>query len=157
MIGVPKPPPREPKPPKRLKRSWLKRGTKPLPKVNRVRQERRKKAYGAHIRSAYWQDIRRRAYERDGGRCQCPICREVRGEIKGRMEFVTPDQIEEAVLPIAVWFDTRGGFHGFDTHHTTYARFGHELLSDVLTIIPAHHRKLEALTGKRRHFLAGSR
>lgn len=118
---------------------------KPLPKVNRKAQARRNATYAKHIGSAYWLAIRLAAYKRDGGLCQCPTC------IQHRKNDGDPMDTR-----IDVWFDRKGGIHGFDTHHTSYARFGAELLSDVLTMTPAHHRKLEALTGKRRAFLRGS-
>lgn len=133
--------PRSTKP---IKRSELKRGTKPIPQVNVKRQRRRNKEYAAHLRSAYWQQIRRQAYDRDGGLCWCPTCVEGR---KNGEAF--------AFEPVPVWFDLKGRIHGFDTHHVTYLRFGQELLSDVLTMHRDHHRKLEALTGKRSRFLRG--
>lgn len=131
---------------KPVQRSALKRGSKPIPKVNARRQARKDKAYRAHLASAFWKTLRQQAYHRDGGFCQCPDCIRARkdGEAFG-------------FEPIDIWLDTKGVIHGFDTHHTTYARFGKELLSDVLTMKPAHHRRLEALTGLRRTFLRGTR
>jgi hypothetical protein len=151
MTAVPKPAPRAPKTQKWLPRATkpitrtpLKRGTKALPRVNKARAARKLKAYSAHLRSKYWRELRRKAYGRDGGLCQCPPCIEGR---KNGEAF--------AFEPIAIWFDTKGGIHGFDTHHTTYARFGAELLSDVLTMDRSHHRRLEASTGFRKAFLRG--
>lgn len=128
---------------KPLKRAWLKQGTKPIPRVNVERMARRKREYAKALRSARWKALRYKVWERDTGLCQCPDC------IDGRKN----DELE-AFERVAIWFDTKGGVHGFDVHHTTYARFGNELLSDLLLMIPAHHRRLEALTGKRKRFLS---
>lgn len=140
---APKPPPRPPKPVKWLRnttplprstkpiaRSALKSSRRPIPQRNERRRRRRLRKYSAHLRSAYWKKLRREAYLRDGGLCQCRRC------IAYRLE--RPDDYEATRIPI--WFDKKGGIHGFDTHHTTYIRFGAEWLEDVLTMIPAHHR-----------------
>lgn len=130
----------------RKPRKPIARGTKPIPKVNAKRQARRMKSYRAHLASAYWREIRAQAFKRDRGLCWCPDC------VQGRK-----DGVADAFEPIEAWFDTRGRPHGFDTHHTTYVRFGRELLEDVLTMKPAHHRRLEASTGIRKRFLKGAR
>ena len=128
------------------RRSWLKRSLKPIPQVNVARLARRVKVYQAHMASVYWFALRYAAFKRDGGLCQCPDC------ITFRKDGGSPEETR-----VECWFDTRGKVHGFDTHHTTYARFGHELLSDVLTMIHAHHRKVEREKGFRKHWLRGSR
>lgn len=128
---------------RQLKFAW-KNNPKAIPQVNRKRQARRSKEYAAHIGSAYWKSLRAEAYKRDGGVCWCPDC------VQGRK-----DGVVEAFEPIAIWFDVKGGIHGFETHHTTYVRFGRESLEDVLTMWPAHHRRLEAKTGMRKRFLRG--
>lgn len=149
-IGCPKPLPREKKPrrwlprsTKPIARSPLKRSTTPIPLRNERRMARRAKEYRAHLASKYWQELRQRAYQRDQGLCWCPVC------ITGRANGVA-DAFESIEI-----FVRRGKVMGFDTHHTTYARFGAELLSDVLTMRPAHHRALEARSGIRKGFLSG--
>ena len=133
------------------RKSWMRRGTSRLPrvairKINMARVARKLKAYRARLAKADWKLVRRHAYERDGGLCQCPPC------IDGRRNGEA-----FAFEPIPVWFDTRGGIHGFDTHHTTYARFGHEDLADLLTMHPTHHQALEAQMGYRQRWLRSSR
>ncbi len=124
----------------RNKGSSLRRAA--LRKVNPERMARRVKAYRARLQKADWQELRRKAYDRDGGLCWCPIC--VAGRKNGEAF---------AFEPIPIWFDTRGKIHGFDTHHVTYARWGKEELSDLLTMHPKHHQALEATTGKRQRYL----
>lgn len=128
---------------KPIARSWLKPGTKRIPQVNTRRRARRAKTYAAHLRSPYWQELRLLAYQRDGGLCQCDDC------IAYRKHGGDPE-----LTRIEVWF-VKGStkIRGFATHHDSYARFGHEALSDVRTMIPKHHNRLEARTGKRRAFL----
>lgn len=133
-----------------LRRSWMKRGAKslrrtPMKKVNPARVAKKLKAYSARLRRKDWQELRRLAFERDAGLCQCPPC------IRGR-HFGVPSAFE----PIPIWFTKDGKIHGFDTHHATYARFGREALEDVLTMAPKHHRELEAEKGYRRQWLRGS-
>ena len=128
------------------RRTWLKRSAKPIPQRNVKRQARRLKEYRKHLGSPYWFAMRYAAFKRDGGLCQCPDC----------IEYRKVPECDADETTVVCWFDIRGRVHGFETHHTTYARFGRERLSDVLTTIPSHHRKLEALSGKRAKFLRGS-
>lgn len=51
------------------RKSWIKRGTKPLPKVNRERLKRRVQTYAAYLKSAVWKVKRMAAFVRDGFRC----------------------------------------------------------------------------------------
>lgn len=122
----------------------MQRSRKPIPRRNATRVAKKRKVYAKHLGSAYWQKLRRKAFERDGGLCQCPEC--ITGRKNGEAD---------AYEPIPIWFDTKGGIHGFDLHHRSYVRFGKELLSDVLTLHPLHHRALEATTGFRNAFLRG--
>lgn len=131
-----------------LKRTPLDRGTsslkrgKALPAVNKERSAKRLKAYQARLQRADWQVLRRQVFERDRGLCQCPPCIDYRAAGGSFLDTEIP-----------IWFDTKGGIHGFDVHHTTYARFGRELLEDVLTMHPLHHRKVEAKYGYRQKWL----
>lgn len=123
------------------------RGSSRLPRVairriNAARVARKQKAYSQRLAKADWKVLRRQAYDRDGGLCWCPTC--VEGRRNGEAF---------AFEPIPVWFDKRGGIHGFHTHHTTYVRFGHEDLADLLTMHPQHHQALEADKGYRARFL----
>jgi hypothetical protein len=59
------------KPRKPLKKSWIKRGTKELPKVNVRQQAKRKKVYAAALRSAHWKALKKQVYEEQGGLCIC--------------------------------------------------------------------------------------
>lgn len=166
MIGAPKPPPREPKPPKRLKRSWLKRGTKPLPKVNRVRQERKRASYAKVLRSDFHKRLRYLAYERSRGFCECAEC--VR-ERRSAYKIVPPGWklFGIARMKIPVWFTQTGTmphqrFRSTEgeLHHDSYHLFGKENpeeLALVRWVWKSCHRRIEAATGKRHHFLAGSR
>jgi len=152
MTAVPKPAPRERKRPKWLPRStkpiarlWLNRGTKPVPPFNAVRRARRLKVYRARLARADWHVLRRQAWERDQGLCQCPVC------IEGRRNGEA-----FAFVPIDVWFDQRGRIRGVSVHHTSYAKFGAESLDHLLSMWPKHHEAVEAMGGKRARFLNGT-
>lgn len=132
-----------------LKRTGIKRGTSTLKRVrlkafNPERVKRKLKKYRARLAKADWQKLRLQAYERDGGLCQCPPC--IQGRKNGE---------DWAFEPIEIWYDVRGKIHGFDVHHVSYARWGREELSDLLTMKRQHHMALEARTGKRHTFLMG--
>ena len=120
---------------------------KPLPKSNPKRQARRLKAYRTALASPRWKALKLEAYYRDNGLCQCPDC------IEGRKMGVA-----DAFEPIEVWFSKGSKVpKGFHSHHTSYVRFGAELLSDILTLRPSCHMRLEAKSGMRKRFLSGGK
>lgn len=96
------------KQPKR--KAWLARGTKPIPKVNAERRAKKAKRYSAHLKSASFRALRLLAFARDGWQCV-----EIIDGV--RCQFVD---------------ESRTG-HGLIADHTSYARFGHELLEDLQT------------------------
>jgi hypothetical protein len=54
-----------------LKRSApMKRGSKPLPSVNRARQDKRRAEYRKYLASPQWKALREKALERAGGQCE---------------------------------------------------------------------------------------
>lgn len=127
------------------KGSGLRRRTK-LREHNPEHLARKMKAYRARLAAPDWEVLRQAAYQRDGGLCQCPVC--VTGRKNGEAF---------AFEPIPIWFKKNSKrIFGFSTHHTTYARFGHELLEDILTMVPSHHEALEAAKGYRKRWLAAA-
>lgn len=127
-------------------RKPLPRGTKKIPQVNAKRLARRMKDYAKYLGSKEWKAKRRLVWERDRGLCQCPEC------VQGRK-----DGVAEAFEQIPIWFDKRGGIHGFAVHHTSYARFKDEPLEHLLLVDPKHHERWEAKSGIRKRFLRGSK
>ncbi len=103
--------------------SWIKRGTKPLPKVNPRQQARRKAAYTAYLRSPAWTALKKAVHARAKSRCEMRLA--VGG---GRCPETTHLQV----------------------HHKTYARFTAELLTDLILVCKGHHEAIHAAQGKRR-------
>lgn len=150
--------PRSQKP---LKRSWLKRGTKPIPAVNQKRMARRKKAYSKVIGSVFHKALRYLAYERSGGLCECERCVEVRRHA----EQWDHRAREMAFAEIPIWFTKGGGkahlrFRSDDgeLHHTDYKYFGEknpDEIHHVQWVWKDCHKRIEAEKGTRNRYLRG--
>ncbi len=159
------------KPRKPLKRSPLKRSTKPLPKRNEKRIARKYAHYRKVIASPFHKQLRYQAYRRSGGYCECPVCVDARRVAVVRMAIdrtmVTGQKVELAFTEIPVWFERKGGepWQRFrstegELHHRDYSRFGDENpdeLNHVLWVWRDCHKRIEAEHGTRRRFLSGKR
>lgn len=53
------------------RREWMKRGTKPLPKVNPRQKAAREKRYKAALASAHWKALRKQVFAEQHGLCVC--------------------------------------------------------------------------------------
>jgi 5-methylcytosine-specific restriction endonuclease McrA len=116
-------------PPKR--KSWLKRGTKPIPTRNEARIAKRKKAYSSFLKSAVWKRIRKEAIERAGGQC----------EHLENLGITTP-----RVIGYARCQNTGD----LTVDHLSYAHFGgKEQPHELKVLCRFHHNRKSALTGKR--------
>jgi 5-methylcytosine-specific restriction endonuclease McrA len=89
------------------------RSTKPIRKENPEAAARRRKAFNARLHRKDWKELRQQCFDRDGYRCTIAGC--------------------------GVTDHTRTG-EGLVADHLTYARFGHELLSDLRTLCKDHNR-----------------
>lgn len=161
-IGCPKPASRERKPRRPLKRTWMKRSTKPLPKHNAKRVARKAKAYRTVLASDFHKKLRYDAYLRSRGLCECEECVEGRKLVQSGMDVEIITGLN-AVTPIPVWFTKSGGephrrFRSTDgeLHHVSYKFFADENpaeLAHVRWVWKTCHRRIEAEHGTRRTFL----
>lgn len=92
----------------------------PLKKANPTRQAKRKAKYKAYLSSAAWKTVRRLALARACGMCEYERLDAAYAASEGAC-------LEDAT----------------QVHHLTYARFGHELLEDVVCLCKAHHELVE--------------
>lgn len=53
------------------RRSWMSRGTKPLPKVNPRQKAAREKRYKQALASKHWKALKAQVYEEQDGLCVC--------------------------------------------------------------------------------------
>ena len=151
IYPAPKPAPREKAPKPKKPRTPLKRGDSarlsrsgpgpttrtPMKKVNRERLDKRTKAYRAYMASPEWKAKRAACLARDEYTCQ--VC----GYKKGPGLDAIGDVIEDRQLHAA---------------HLTYARFGHELLEDLVTkCSDCHLNREHAMNAIRPRGLRGGR
>lgn len=112
-----------PRPTKPIARTWLKRGTKSIPKVNATAKAKRDARYRKVISSPRWKALRRERWEmvlKMFGVGTCENC------------GALIESLSKAHLG-----------------HRTYARFGHELIDDVEIDCPPCNTAEAALRGKR--------
>lgn len=135
----PKPPPREKRPRRPLPRntkpiarkSWLARGTKPIPQENPARQARRRKDAQKKQRAFLKSETRKIVDERAGGRCEA-----FHGIVIGQP---TISLVRTGLISQRCPNTTRLSYH-----HKTYARYGgDELPEDVAKTCYGCHRQLE--------------
>lgn len=156
-------------------RAWRDRSRKPLPQVNRAKEQRRKLNYNAVIRSDFHKKLRYDAYLRAGGFCECDRCVKVRevaagwdGSIEAMAEALRKfprAQVDAALTPTPVWFTKKGTepWRRFrsdagEVHHDSYKYFGDENPAELEVVRwtwDAHHQEIEATFGTRRRFLTG--
>lgn len=165
MIGVPKPAKREPKARKPLKRTALKRSTKPIAKRNERRIARKAKAYGKLIRSDFNLWLRYAAWNRSNGYCECEQC--VAHRKAYGLAWWAKEDAERAQAKPAVWF-TKGGTLPYKRFRSTAGQLHHlprgyslterespEAINYVRWMHTACHQRIEAEHGTRRRFLKG--
>ncbi len=129
---VTRPPLKRGAPPKR--KSWLKRGTKPIPKVNKAAARRKHAKYRAFMQSARWKAIREAALLLAGGRCQHTYAAVVNADTLRPVAGCGRKQCPETKR--------------LTVHHLTYARFGgRELPTDLKVLCVTHHEAAEAEKG----------
>ena len=180
---APKPTPRPKKVRKPLPRSWLKRGTKAIPRRNEKRIARKNVAYRKVIASDFHKKLRYDAYLRSGGLCECAECVKIRkvmttAYVRGIGETDTlaalahyprtwpADRVKLAFTEIPVWLTRKGGepwqrFRSKDgeLHHNSYALFGDENPDElrlVRFVWKECHRRIEAEHHTRRRYLKGA-
>lgn len=157
--------PRSQKP---LKRSWLKRGTKPIPAVNQKRMARRKASYAKVLRSDFHKRLRYTAWSRSGGLCECEQCADIRRNLLTSRSFARTPTVEEvgtAFMQIPIWFTKAGkeAHQRFRTtdgecHHDSYRYYGQENpeeLHYVRFVWKNCHKRIEAEKGTRNRYLRG--
>lgn len=86
---------------------------KPMRKANPERLARRRAKYEAAIRSPHWRELRKRAFARAGGVCECP---------------------DRCGRPLG---------KGWTLDHVHYQRLGQERLDDVRALSAPCNRRLE--------------
>lgn len=108
---APKPAPSEKKPRKRLQAHKRLTSKTPIRKINKARMDKRTKAYRSYMASSAWKQLRLACLARDNWTCQECGWKDATAGYVG--ELIESRQLHAA--------------------HKTYARFGHELLSDLVT------------------------
>lgn len=98
--------PRKPLP---RRKAFIERSKKRIPRLNVKRARRQADKYALYLRSPEWKEKKRLVRERSGGRCE---------------NFVQIGIGERR-------FSTRCNRPAKVCQHLTYARFGHELLTDL--------------------------
>jgi hypothetical protein len=98
-----------------LRRHTALKRSSPPPAINVERVKRRREKYEAHLKSAYFREIKRQVRERSGGRCERMIERTMRW-MDGEPAYVVRERC---------WRDAAV------YNHLTYVRFGHELPEDI--------------------------
>lgn len=126
-----------PAPTKPLSRSSQKTKTrKPIPKVNLKAKARRDASYRKYMGSKEWKALRLKVFERDGFRCIYKRPWDPR--IESLDEYA---EMSDARLRCTEVDESRTG-RGLICDHLTYARFRHELLTDLRTLCKNHNAHL---------------
>lgn len=131
---VPKPRPSEKKPRKRLQAKTRLTAKKPMAKVNKARLDKRTKRYKSYMSSMDWKLKRIACFTRDNWTCQDCGWRDKDACLLS--ELITPRQLH--------------------ADHLTYARFGKERLSDLVTLCADCHMKKHAMSAIKPRFLRAS-
>ena len=113
---------RKPRKPLPRRTSFIARSTKPIARLNVKRAARKRDAYQAYLRSPEWREKKRLVRERSGGQCE---------------------RIIEVVMLDFVW-RIRCTREAAVCNHKTYARFGHELLTDLEDLCRTHNDQFES-------------
>lgn len=151
------------------RKTWLKRGTKPIPKVNVARQEKRRKVCGrasaksgglARNSSLKKVNVARQAKRRERYRkglaaykkSECYKIVEARAqdacegmdttvhEWSAKNPVLTPKKVAPYRCGAARYYG-----HRLTHHHLTYSRFGgRELPADIIVLCDRHNREAEA-------------
>lgn len=150
-------------------KSWMKRGTKPLPARNAKKAAKKQASYRKVLASPFHKQLRYRAFERSQNLCECEDCVLIRGNKGDRLygEVITADRRRRAFTEIPVWFTKGSGepwrrFRSDDgeLHHVSYQMFGDENPDELRLVrwvwLACHHR-IEAEQGTRRRFLKGGK